>query len=923
MALATGWAEVKGRLPAGDAIDRAARMLAERANGAGQGAAIAIDEVTAGLLDARFEVVETEAGLLLASEQALAAGARTLLGKPTACVGRDREITMLTGLFTECAEEPRAHAVLVTAPAGMGKTRLVYEFLRRVRQRDEPVEVWIGRGDPMRKGSAFGLLGQALAGAFGLKDGEPLVVRREMIRAQIAEDFSGADAQRIAEFLGEIVGTPFLEEDSMPLRAARTDAPLMGDQMRRAWVDFLDARCAAAPVLVVLEDLHWGDLPTVRFIDDALRRLKDMPWMVLGLARPEVHDIFPKLWAERNVQELRLGELSLKAGARLVRQVLGEGTSTQTVERLVAQADGNTFYLEELIRAAAEGSRKTLPETVLAMLEGRLEALDAEDRRLLRAASVFGQTFWQGAVEALLGGEALVPWLSEHVARLEQLEWISARPEAKFQGERELCFRHALVREAAYGMLTDEDRALGHRLAGAWLEQKGEGDPLVLVEHFERGKEPARAAGHYVRAAEQALRGDDAIAAIALARKALDRGVSESVRTELLGTLCEANAWLNRAGDGDATVDEILRLAAPGSVPWAQAVVGKLLCALAVGAWDTVVTTLHLALTASPADDAVSTMAFALAAGAILAHWHGLRDLADSSRERLCAIVAPVAGHDPIARGWMELSLAYNEPCSNEAPWAGLAWSEAARASFQEAGHVQGAVLVRMFAGLNFWLLGAHPRAEHELRGSPEETVNKTVNNLSSTRRLYLAGVMADSGALDKALAEAIPMAEHWHAQGACYHEGRWRWMCGDVLRRLNRLSEAEREALAALDLLGRSAPERAVMMATLAATVLAQGRPAEALASAEGAMAELEELGGFAFKGAFVHLVHAEALHAAGKDADAAEKIAAARERLLAQAGKIADSALEQSFLENVPENARTLELARQWLGEPGAAAL
>src|SRR5262249_43566862 len=149
----------------------------------------------------------------------------------------------------------------------------------------------------------------------------------------------------VAEFLGEIVGTPFPEEESASLRAARQDAQLMGDQTRRAWVDFLGAACSDKPLLLMLEDLHWGDLPTVRFVDEALRRLKGRPWMVLALARSEVHDVFPKLWAKRDVQEIRLRELSAKASARLVRQVLGDEVSGETVERLVAQADGNAFYL--------------------------------------------------------------------------------------------------------------------------------------------------------------------------------------------------------------------------------------------------------------------------------------------------------------------------------------------------------------------------------------------------------------------------------------------------------------------------------------------------------------------------------------------------------------------------------------------------
>ena len=137
------------------------------------------------------------------------------------------------------------------------------------------------------------------------------------------------------------------------------------DQMRRAWLDFLEASCAREPLLILLEDLHWGDLPTVQYLDDALRRLGDRPWMLLALARPEVHDLFPGLWAGREVQEIRLKPLSVKASARLARQVLGDGVNAEMLERLVVQANGNAFYLEELIRTAATGSTEALPETVL------------------------------------------------------------------------------------------------------------------------------------------------------------------------------------------------------------------------------------------------------------------------------------------------------------------------------------------------------------------------------------------------------------------------------------------------------------------------------------------------------------------------------------------------------------------------------
>ena len=107
--------------------------------------------------------------------------------------------------------------------------------------------------------------------------------------------FADEKAKRVAEFLGELAGIHFPGESSAALQAARQDARLMGDQMRAAWVDWLEAECAEKPVLLVLEDLHWSDASSVQLVDSALQRLRERPLMVLALARPEVSVRFPRL----------------------------------------------------------------------------------------------------------------------------------------------------------------------------------------------------------------------------------------------------------------------------------------------------------------------------------------------------------------------------------------------------------------------------------------------------------------------------------------------------------------------------------------------------------------------------------------------------------------------------------------------------
>ena len=282
--------------------------------------------------------------------------------------------------------------------------------------------------------------------------------------------------------------------------------------MQRAFEEWLRAASAARTAVLVFEDLHWGDLPTVRYVDTALS-WKDRPVFVLALGRPETEDLFAKLWSRRHVTRISLPELGKRAAAELARDVLGPAADPQVVERVVERAAGNALHLEELLRAAVERADDAPPDTILAMLAVRLERLEPEARRVLRAGSVFGRTFWSGGVAALL--EAEPGWVQRSLRELAAQELVSARERSDFPGEVEVVFRHALTRDAAYVMLTEADREHGHLAAGAWLAAHGETDAIVLAEHFERGRDGARAAGWFLRAAAQAMSGNDFTAAIA------------------------------------------------------------------------------------------------------------------------------------------------------------------------------------------------------------------------------------------------------------------------------------------------------------------------------------------------------------------------------------------------------------------------
>jgi len=917
MAIAMVRAESPRPLPEGDLLGRASRSVAQLARGTGELPPIALDEMIAGLLDARFDVVEREAGLMLCGERALMQGARTLLGRPTSCVGRDWELGALAGLLEACIDESEARAVVVTAAAGMGKSRLAAEFVSRVQQRREQVAIWVGRGDSLRAGSTLDLLAQALRGALGIQGGEPVAERRDKLRARVAEHVPAADRKRVAEFLGELVGTPFPGEGDggAALRAARQDAQLMSEQMRKAWMEFLDAETAAHPVVLVLEDLHWGDFGTVRFIDMALRDRSARPWMVLALARPEVFEVFPKLWAERqNVQEIRLKELGRKAGERLVRQVLGDSVGHETMDRMVRQADGNVFYLEELIRAVAEGKDQALPETVLAMVETRLGRLAGEARRVLRAASVFGEVCWEGGVVVLLGGAMGATMVGEWLASLIEQEVLTVRPVSQVPGERELKFRHALLREGAYATLTDEDKRLGHRLAGAWLEQHGEADPMVLAGHFERGGDGERAASYYLRAAEQAFQILDLDATMARAALGLACTPPAEIRLALLGIRCEA------AGQGlhliSATLtdaEELIHSAPRGAIPWAQGAIAYFQGTLLAGRIGDFLAAIALLREVDPVPEAMRRMSLAYVTGVSVLDTLGKVSEGTTLEERLFAVIRSTGDRELLARFWWHVALGMRAAYAYEDPWSGFQHSDAIRAIFDVTGGEQVFLNMQLFRGMNLCYVGAFAAADQALEGIA--AADESLGVVSSLRRFHLSWSYADRGALDEARVLATQLSEYGHAHHNPLEESRGRWVLAEVLRRAGDLEAAERELQPAL---GMTVPlEHPGLLGTLAALRLAQDRAEEALTVAEDAISRCTAMGGCGmFRGAFVRLAHAEALHATGAHDAARHAIAEARGRLFTIADRIAGPDYKKSFLENVPENCRTLALARAWLG-------
>ncbi len=449
---------------------------------------------------------------------------------------------------------------------------------------------------------------------------------------------------------------------------------------------------------------------------------------------------------------------------------------------------------------------------------------------------------------------------------------------------------------------------LGHKLAANWLEAMGEHDPMVLAEHLERGLEPARAGVFYLRAAEQAQRGGDTEAAMKRARRGLECDVTESVHVALLGILCESLGWRREWEKLEPYADELMRLVAPGSVPWAQAAPAKLIIAMGQGRLDEFMSQLQVLQSVTPAPDAVGMVLFGLSCGAFILDGGGRFDLSEGIVTRQQEILSTLRDPSPLASAWVNTAAAYREPWVREDPWLGLMCSRASVEGFTEVGHIRSVAIAQVLLGMNLWFLGALPEAERALRETLH-VVDEDIGLVASTRRVALVGVLADSGDLEEARVEAERTLSAGRRTGLVADEGRGHWLVGEVARRAGELDIALSQVTQAIELLATAPLDQAAATVTLAAVHLDAGRLLEALAASTKAMASYATTRAFGYRGTFARLIHARILEAAG-DTEAAEAaFQEARSHVIATAAKINNEDYRKLFLEVVPENKALLE--------------
>jgi class 3 adenylate cyclase/tetratricopeptide (TPR) repeat protein len=377
------------------------------------------------------------------------AAART---RQSPLVGREAELDALVAEFERIAAERSSRLVTVLGAAGLGKSRLADEFLDRIADRATTLR---GQCLPYGDGITYWPLVQMVYAA----GGEPGI--REALEGR-------ADADLIVERILGVIGA-----------AGEAGG---GEETSWALRRLFEALAQPRPLVLVFEDIHWGEPTLLDLIEYFAGWIRDAPVLLLCLARPELLDRQPTWLAPRaNAAAVSLPPLS-EAEMDLL---LGDSQLRLTVRaRIAAAAEGNPFFIEQMVALLTEegGSGETIPvpPSIQALLATRLDRLTLEERAVLETAAVVGRGFWRGAVRDL-APPGLRDVVGTHLMALVRKDLVE--PEASTLAyEDAFRFRHVLIRDAAYEGTPKERRAELHERFAAWI---GDNVPDRVTEREE------------------------------------------------------------------------------------------------------------------------------------------------------------------------------------------------------------------------------------------------------------------------------------------------------------------------------------------------------------------------------------------------------------------------------------------------------
>ena len=383
----------------------------------------------------------------------------------SALVGRERELATLAEAWERARSAPACELVTVVGAAGVGKSRLVAEFLAGV-------EATIVRGRCLSYGE-------------GITYWPVVEVLKQLEEQRARVELGPAAAEALATLFGE-------------------NGTSSTDEIAWAFRKLVEAVAGEAPVVAVFDDIQWGEDVFLDLLEHVAFLSTGVPMLLLCMARPELLDRRSGWGGVLRLQPLAPDEAAALMESRIGDRELDEGVR----RRILRAASGNPLFVEEMVAMVqASGAEVEVPPTLKALLTARLDQLDRPERSVLERGAVEGEVFHQGVVQVLMPEE---PRLTSQLTLLVRKELI--RPDRPlFAGEDAFRFRHLLMRDAAYEALPKAERAELHERFAGWLAQHGEEfvelDELLgyhLEQAYRYGQELGQVDAHAQALAAQA-----------------------------------------------------------------------------------------------------------------------------------------------------------------------------------------------------------------------------------------------------------------------------------------------------------------------------------------------------------------------------------------------------------------------------------
>jgi len=487
-------------------------------------------------------------------------------------VGRDRQLALLNQTFEAATLDRACHLFTVIGSPGVGKSRLVQEFVAAVSDR---AMVLRGRCLPYGEGITYWPVAEMVKQAAGVTDDDA----PEAAAAKVADVLPAEERGLVAEHLVQAMGF--------------TEAAAPAEELAWAFRKLLETMARTRPVVPVFDDIHWAEPTLLDLIDHVTDWSRDAPILLVSIARQELLDL-RQGWGggKRNATTIQLEPLTERECEVLVENLLGMALLPEVSKSRIAEAaEGNPLFVEqvlsmliddELLRRddghwvpAADLTTIPIPPTIQALLAARLDRLGGKERQIIERASVVGKVFYQGAVSEL-APEPLRPEVGSHLMTLVRKEFI--RPDhSDFARESAFRFRHILIRDAAYNGMPKETRARLHEAFSSWLERAA-GERIaeyeeVLGYHLEQAHRyrvelgtvddaaramADRAARHLAVAGRRALNRSDFTAAVGLLGRSIKLlPADDPLRLELLLDLGQALLDLGEFAKVDPVLDEV------------------------------------------------------------------------------------------------------------------------------------------------------------------------------------------------------------------------------------------------------------------------------------------------------------------------------------------------------------------------------